>query len=173
MLKEVLPAAARVAVLFNPLNLAELQYAAALKAEAPKLGLSPQLVEVESEAAFSQAFKTIEVARPDALYVIQAVFALTHRARIMEFANGRKLPVVSGLDDFVEAGGLMSYHPNRSEVFLVAATHAAKILEGAKPADLPVHQASVFEMVINMKAAKALGIKIPPAILVRADRVIE
>lgn len=173
MLKETLPAAARVAVLLNPLNAAELQHAATLKAEAPGLGLSLHLVEVESEVAFPQAFKSIEVARPDALYVAQGVFATTHRARIMKFATDRKLPVVAGTVEFVEAGGLFSYGSSTADSFRRAATYVDKILKGAKPADLPVEQASVFELVINMKAAKALGIKIPPTVLTRADRVIE
>jgi putative ABC transport system substrate-binding protein len=149
------------------------QFAAVLKAQAPRLGLSLQLVEVESEAAFSQAFKSIEVARPHALYVMPSIFLFTYLARIMEFANGRKLPVVGISTEFVEAGALMSYHPNFSELLRLAATQAAKILEGAKPADLPVQQASVFELVINMKTAKGLGIKIPQSMLLRADRVIE
>lgn len=173
MLKETLPAAARVAVLFNPLNPAELQQAAALKAEAPRLGLSLQQIEVGNEVAFPQAFKSIELAKPDALYVAQGAFALAHAPRIMEFANGRKVPVVGGTPEFVEAGALMTYVGNLGEYWRVAAAQAAKILDGAKPADLPVQLASAFEMVINLKAAKALGIKIPPAILMRADRVIE
>ena len=173
LLKEMLPGTVRVAVLLNPLNPVELQYAATLKAEAPGLGLSLQLLEIESEAGLSNALKSIEVARPDVLYIMQSVFALTHRARIMEFANRTKLPVVSGGGDFPEGGGLMSYHSNANETFRLAATQVAKILEGAKPADLPVEQASVFELVVNLKTAKTLGITIPQSILLRADRVIE
>lgn len=173
MLKEILPTATRVVLLLNPLNPAELQQAAALKAEAPRLGLSLQQIEVEKDAAFPQAFKSIELAKPDALYVAQGAFATTHAPRIMEFANGRKVPVVGGTPELVEAGALMTYVGNLGEYWRVAAAQAAKILDGAKPADLPVQLASTFEMVINLKAAKALGIKIPPPILLRADRVIE
>ena len=173
LLKEMLPATARVAVLLNPLNPVELQYAATLKAEAPGLGLSLQLLEVESEATLSKALKSIEIARPDALYIMQSVFALTHRARIMEFANLTKLPVISGGADFPEAGGLMSYHSNANETFRLAATQVAKILEGAKPGDLAVEQAATFELVVNLKTARQLGITIPKSILLGADRVIE
>lgn len=135
--------------------------------------MSLQLFGVESAAAFSQAFKSIEVARPDALYVVQSVSLFTYLAQIMEFAHARKLPVVGMSTEFVEAGALMSYHAKQSELIRLAATQVAKILEGARPTDLPVQQASVFELVINRKTAKALGIKIPQSLLVSADRVIE
>lgn len=173
MLKEILPGATRVALLLNTLNQADLQHAAALRAEAPRLGLSLQQVGVETEADFSHAFKSIEAARPDALYVTQSAFSAIHRVRIMEFANGRKLPVVGGTTEVVEAGALMTYGGDIGEYYRVAAAQAVRILEGAKAAEIPVQQASAFHMVLNVKAAKALGIKIPPGVLARADRVIE
>jgi putative ABC transport system substrate-binding protein len=173
MLKEMLPGARRVVFLFNPLNPGEIGHLAALKADAPKLGLSLQQVGVEKEAGFPQAFKSIELAKPDALYVAQGTFTLMHVARIMEFANARKLPVVGGTPQYVEAGALMTYGSSIEEPLRIAAAQTAKILKGAKPADLPVEQVTVYELVINMKAAKAIRITIPQSVLVRADRVIE
>lgn len=173
MLKEILPAATRVAILFNPLSQSELQFVAVLQAEAPKLGLSLQRVAVEKEAAFAQAFKSIELAKPDALYVAQSPFAMTHAARIMEFANDRTLPVIGGTTEHVALGALLTYWSNPTEYFRDAAALVAKILEGARPADLPVQQVRSFEMVVNLKAAKALGLTLPQSILLSADRVIE
>ena len=173
LLKELLPTATRIALLLNPLNPAELQHAVAMQNEAQRLGLSLQRVEVGGEAAFAQAFKSLELAKPDALLVAAGVFAMTHVARIMEFANVRNLPVVAGIPTFIEAGALMTYMPSVAELWRIAAAQVARVLEGAKPADLPVQQASSFEMAINLKTAKALGIKIPQSILLSADRVIE
>lgn len=173
MLKEVLPAAIRVAVLYNPLNAAELQFVTVLKDDATKLGLNLRGVEVASEAAFPQAFKSLETERPDALYVIDGAFMFMHRARIVEFANSRRLPAMFALSEFVDAGGLMSYSTSLVEQFRVAATYVARILKGAKPAELPVQQGSVFELVVNLKTAKTLGVKVPESIMLRADRVIE
>lgn len=173
MLKEILPAISRVAVLYNPLNAAELQFVTLLKNDAAQLGLILRAVEVASEAAFSQAFTSLDTERPDALYVIEGAFSFMHRARIVEFANSRRLPAVFGLSEFVDAGGLMSYSTSLIEQFRVAATYVARILKGARPAELPVEQASVFELVVNLKTARALGITVPQSILLRSDRVIE
>jgi putative ABC transport system substrate-binding protein len=111
--------------------------------------------------------------RPDVLYVVESPFTYAHRARIAEFANSARLPAVYGLSEFTEAGGLMSYSFIYIEQFRAAATFIDKILKGTKPADLPVEQPTRFELMLNQKTAKALGVKFPPAILVRADRVIE
>ena len=173
MLKEMLPATARVVLLLNPLNPGVLKHAAILQAEAPRLGISLQQVEVETEAGFPQAFRSIDLAKPDALYVAQGVFEMTYVARIMEFANARKLPVVGGTFNFADAGALMTYAGDYAEMWSVPAAQVAKILQGAKPAELPVEQATSFALVVNLKAAKALGIKIPQSVLIRAGRVIE
>jgi len=108
-----------------------------------------------------------------ALFVVQGNLGQANAPRIMEFANGRKLPVVSGTREHVELGGLMTYWSNTNEYFRDAADQVAKILNGAKPADLPVQQVRTFELLINLKAAKALGITVPQSLLLRADRVIE
>ena len=173
LLKEAFPSVSRVAVLHNPLNVAEALLLSALKVAGATLALNLRVVEVKSPEEFALAFKTLEIERPDALYVIEGPLAPSYLERIVEFANGRRLIAVYGSSGFVEAGGLMSYAINWTEHYRAAATHVDKILKGAKPADLPVEQPTRFELVLNLKTAKALGVKFPPSILLRADRVIE
>ena len=172
-LKEVLPDATRVAVLHNPLNAGEMSILAALNDASSNLGLSLRVIEAKSEQDLPPAFKTLESERPDALCVIESAFSFLHRARIVEFANRIQLPSLYGLSEFVEAGGLMSYSISMIEQYRAAATYVSRILKGAKPADLPVEQPATFELVINLKTAKTLGLKFPQSLLLRADRVIE
>jgi len=173
LLKEVFPSASQLAMLHNPLNPIEVTMLATLKEASKTLGIVLRVVEVKSAQEFASAFKTLESERPDALYVIESPFNYVHRARIVEFANGLRLPVVYGSQEFAEAGGLMAYFANQIDQFRAAATYIDKILKGAKPADLPVEQPTRFELVLNQKTAKTLGVKFPPTILLRADRVIE
>jgi putative ABC transport system substrate-binding protein len=100
-------------------------------------------------------------------------FTVAHRRRIVEAAARHRLPAIYGLQDFADAGGLISYHADFFELFRRAAVLVDKILKGARPADLPVEQPTTFELVVNLKTAKALGLTIPPSVLLRADRVIE
>jgi len=123
----------------------------------------------ELEAAFTELLDQ----RPEALLVTTEAFTRQHLARILDFANRNKIPAMFEDSSYVEAGGLMSYGPNYEEVFRTAAVFVAKILKGAKPADLPIEQPTKFQLVINLKAAKALAIEIPPTLLTMADRVIE
>ena len=173
LLKEVFPSASRVAVLHNPLNAPSVPMVATLMEASKTLGLALRIVEAKSEQELGLVFKVLESERPDVLYVIESPFSFGHRARIVEFANGVRLPAVYGLQEFTEAGGLMSYSFSFIEQFRAAATFIDKILKGAKPSELPVQQPTRFELVLNLKTAKALGVKFPPAILLRADRVIE
>jgi putative ABC transport system substrate-binding protein len=173
ILKEVLPTATRVAVVHNPLNAAELPIVAALREASKKLGVALRVIELKSDRDFDAAFRMLDSERSDALYVVESSFTFLHRARIVEFASSRRLPDVYGLADFADAGGLMSYSFNLIEQFRAAATYVDKILKGAKPADLPVEQPMRFELVLNLRTAKALGIAFSPTILLRADRVIE
>jgi putative ABC transport system substrate-binding protein len=110
--------------------------------------------------------------RPDALVVLQDSLTFTHRKRIVDLTTKKRLPAVYGLTESAEAGGLMSYGPNRADQYRRAATYVDKILKGAKPADLPVEQPTKFEFVINLKTAKQIGLAIPASVLARADRVI-
>jgi putative ABC transport system substrate-binding protein len=123
----------------------------------------------ELEAAFAELLKQ----RPDALLVTTEAFTRKYQARILDFANGNKIPAMFEDSSFVEAGGLMSYGPDYQEVFRTAAVLAAKILKGAKPADLPIEQPTTFELVLNLKTAKAIGREVPPNLLALANRVIE
>jgi putative ABC transport system substrate-binding protein len=123
----------------------------------------------ELEAAFAELLNQ----RPDALLVTTEAFTRQHLGRILDFANRNKIPAMFEDSSFVEAGGLMSYGPSYEEVFRTAAVFVNKILKGAKPGDLPIEQPTKFELVINLKTAKALGVEIPPQLLARADKVIE
>ena len=173
ILKEVFPSASRVAVLHNPLNAAEVPMLTTIKEACKALGLELRVVGANSEQELGLAFKTLEMERPDVLYVIESPLTLANRARIVEFANRVRLPSMYGFHEFADAGGLMSYSYSLLEHFRAAAGYIDKILKGAKPADLPVQQPTRFELVLNQKTAKTMGVKFPAAILLRADRVIE
>jgi putative ABC transport system substrate-binding protein len=123
----------------------------------------------ELEAAFAELLNQ----RPDALLVTTEAFTRQHLGRILDFANRNKIPAMFEDSSFVEAGGLMSYGPDYQEVFRTAAVFVGKILKGARPADLPIEQPTKFELVINLRTAKALAIEIPPNLLAMADRVID
>jgi len=173
LVKEVFPSASRVAVLYNPLNAPSEPMLAMLKEASKTLGLVLRVIEAKSEQELASAFKTLESGRPDVLYVLESPFTFSHRMRIVEFTNSQHLPAVYGLTEFAEVGGLLTYSFNLLEHYRGAAAFIDKILKGAKPSELPVEQPTRFELVLNLKTAKALGVKFPPAILVRADRVIE
>jgi putative tryptophan/tyrosine transport system substrate-binding protein len=119
------------------------------------------------------AFADLLAQRPDALLVTTEAFTRKYQARILDFANGNKIPTMFEDDSFVEAGGLMSYGPDYQEVFRTAAVFVSKIFKGAKPADLPIEQPTAFELVLNLKTAKTIGREIPPNLLALANRVIE
>ena len=119
------------------------------------------------------AFADLLAQRPDALLVTTEAFTRKYQARILDFANGNKIPAMFEDDSFVEAGGLMSYGPDYQEVFRTAAVFVSKIFKGAKPADLPIEQPTAFELVLNLKTAKAIGREIPPNLLALANRVVE
>jgi putative ABC transport system substrate-binding protein len=140
---------------------------------APAVGMTVQSVEVRDARELDAAFATIVREHPDALLILVDPFTRSQRSRIVEFAATQRIPAMYETSDFVDAGGLISYGPNLPAQYRRAATYVDKILKGAKPADLPIEQPTQFELAVNMKAAKALGIKIPDSILVRADKVIE
>jgi putative ABC transport system substrate-binding protein len=121
---------------------------------------------------FERALKSASAKQTGALVVLQSPITATHRKTIVEFATQSRLPTMFGEGAHVEAGGLMSYAPSYNDLFRRAATYVDKVLKGAKPADLPVEQPTKFEFIINLKAARQIGLTIPPNILARADRVI-
>jgi len=174
LLREIVPKATRIAVLINPANpFTALPYKEA-RAAAKALGITLQPAEVRVAEDFDRVFAAIRKAHPDALLVIaDRPFLFSHRARIVSFAAQQRLPAMYPFREFVEEGGLVVYGPNIVEMFRRAATYVDKILKGAKPADLPVEQPMRFELVINMRTAKALGLTIPRSVLSMVDEVIQ
>ncbi len=172
LLKEVVPGMTRVAVLWNPANPANASAWKETQAAARALGLLLHSQAVRGPQDLAGAFALMAKARPDALLVLGDSLINMHRQQIVEFATQKHLPSVVGSREWVVAGGLMSYGPDISDNFRRAATYVDKILKGTKPADLPVEQPMKFEFIINLKAAKQIGVTIPPNVLVRADKVI-
>jgi putative ABC transport system substrate-binding protein len=170
-LKEAVPSLTRVAVLWNP-DHPDGEYRSALAA-GRRLGVDIQSLEVRQLADFDGAFDAATRARAEALMVVSSRFMNLNQARILDFAQRRRLPLVSGWGPWVRAGGLMSYGPDLDTLARRAATYVDKILKGASAGDLPVEQPSKFELVINRKTAKALGLTISPSLLTRADQIVE
>ena len=176
LLKQAVPGVSRVAVLWQPGALGERTEKDMLKGAevaARALGVRLQFVEARGPADFDRAFSDMTRARAGALTVLPSPMFLSERRRLVDLAAKNRLPAVYPWREFVDAGGLMSYGPNLADLFRRAATYVDKILKGAKPGDLPVEQPTKFELVINLKTAKALGLTIPPSVLARADEVIE
>ena len=146
---------------------------ATIAAAARVLGLRLHHVDVNSAGDYARAFAAAKRDHADAVLLVESPRAVANRAIIAELGLKHRLPVVSQFSRIVDAGGLMSYGPDLTDLFRQAATYVDKILKGAKPADLPVEQPTKFELVINLKTAKTLGLVIPPSLLLRADRVIE
>ena len=173
LLRETFPEASRaVAVLWNPAYAGMRARFEEAKVAAPKLGLTARSVEVRDTRELDVAFEAIVREHPEAL-VLSDPFTFSQRARIVEFAAEHRLPAIYESSDFVDAGGLMSFGPNISNLYRGAAVYVDKILKGAKPGDLPIEQPTKFELVLNMKTAKALGISFPSTVLLRADKLIE
>ena len=172
LLKEAIPHASRLAALWNP-NLpgnAIVMKDAQVAAQA--LGMALQGVEVRDLPELESALSTIVSARAEVLIVTAAPLFFSHRARLVEFTAKNRIPTMFFTREFVDTGGLMAYGPSLREQYRHAATYVDKILKGAKPADLPVQQPTTFELVINLKTAQALGLTLPPTLLVQADEVI-
>jgi ABC-type uncharacterized transport system substrate-binding protein len=145
----------------------------AAEVAARALGVRLQFAEARSPADFDRAFSDMTRARAGALTVLPSVMFFIERRRLVDLAAKNRLPAVYPWREFVDAGGLMAYGPNIADMYRGAATYVDKILKGAKPGDLPIEQPTKFELVINLKTAKALGLTIPPSLLGRADQVIE
>jgi putative ABC transport system substrate-binding protein len=173
LLARVVPGISRVAILRYPDNPALAPQVKSAEATARPLGLQLQIVDVRAVKDFDAAFAAMREARTGGVLVLADALFLSERVRIAELAAKHRLPTAFGRAENVEAGGLMSYGSSVTEQFRRGAVYVDKILKGAKPADLPVEQASTFEFVVNLKTAKALGIQFPQQLLVRADRVIE
>ena len=172
VLKEAVPKLSKLGVIWNPDNQASAMTFREIQVPAGNaLRLALVSLEVRGPGDLDHVFTTIASERPDALWFHLVAFPF--RARLLEFAAKNRLPTIAQSSSWPEAGGLMSYGPDHADLYRRAAAQVAKILKGAKPADLPVEQPTKFELVINLKTAKALGLTIPPALLQRADQVIE
>jgi ABC-type uncharacterized transport system substrate-binding protein len=172
LLREAVPSVSRVAVLWNPTIPWHRTMLKEVEAAAPSLRFHPTAVAVRSRDDFGNAFAAIASARVDALFVSETMTP-TARRYLVDFAAKNHLPTMFMNRDYVASGGLMSYGPHLPDGFRYAARYVDKILKGARPGDLPVEQPTKFELVINRKTAKALGLTIPPSVLARADEVIE
>jgi putative tryptophan/tyrosine transport system substrate-binding protein len=172
LLREIVPSLGRLAILANIDNPVAQLDMRQVETSAGKFGLSVATLEIRRSQDIEPAFDTLK-GRADALYVATDPLVLTNRVRINTLALGVRLPTVYGSREYIEAGGLMSYGPNYSDLFRRAADFVDKILRGAKPTNLPVEQPTKFDLVINLTTAKALGIEMPPTLLARADEVIE
>jgi ABC-type uncharacterized transport system substrate-binding protein len=170
--KELLPRLSRVAVLVHPAYDGGVQVKASETA-ARSLGVRLQALKVERPDDLVTAFADVQKSRAEALIVSSSPLFYVHRTRLVEFAAKHRLPAIYHQSEFAVGGGLMSYGPDFRDLVRRSATYVDKILRGAKPGDLPVQQPTKFELVINLKAAKAVGLTIPPSLLLRADEVIQ
>ena len=174
LLRELLPAATRLAVLVNPANAAVTEMRLkGVEAAARAMGLQIQVFDAGSSREIAVAFANIARDRPDALFILDDPLFSLRRVQLVNLASRHAIPATYGSRESAEAGGLMSYGANVSDAWRQAGAYAGRILKGAKPADLPVVQASKFELVINAETARMLGLAVPPSLLVIADEVIE
>jgi putative ABC transport system substrate-binding protein len=173
ILKEALPGMTRVGVLFTSIAPSYGPTVQALESAGKTLGLQLVITPARAVEDFEEAFSTMSREQVAGFVAVATPPTLSHRERLAELAQKHRLPSMFGTRENVEAGGLMSYAPDLRYMTRLAATYIDKILKGAKPADLPVEQASKYQLVINLKTAKALGLEVPPLLLARADEVIE
>jgi putative ABC transport system substrate-binding protein len=174
LLRELVPGAVRVAVLVNPTNAANTENTVRkVEAAARAIGLQVQVLNASTSLEIDAAFATFVRERPDALFVGPDAFFNSRRMQLAHLATRHAVPATYAQRDYAEAGGLMSYGSNIADAFRQVGVYVGRILKGAKPADLPVVQASKFELVINNQTARILGLAVPPTLLATADEVIE
>jgi putative ABC transport system substrate-binding protein len=172
LLKDAIPRATRVAILWNPDTPFHKKAVQDLKAAAPAMSIELKFFAMSDPDDLPPAFSAAKRARAQAVYVIESAFFGSYRDQLASLATKASLPTMNGERRIVEAGALMSYGANFADMYRRAAGYVDKILKGAKPGDLPIEQPTKFELVVNLKTAKALGITIPESILLRADEVI-
>jgi putative tryptophan/tyrosine transport system substrate-binding protein len=172
LLKEVIPRISRIGVVINPMNPVYGPVLRASEAPARALGVQLDVVGVQSAADFERALRAAIKRRVGGLVVLRDAVLVANQPRLLTLAETARLPAMYGVREFVDSGGLMSYGPSLAEMYRRAGHLVDKVLRGIRPADLPVEQATKFELVINLKAARVLGLIIPPSLLQRADEVI-
>ena len=172
LIKEVLPKASRVAIFWNKSNTGMAIEAKATQDAAVPMGISLQDRGVKDAAEMELVFEALSKERPDAFLALMDITLVAHRKKILEFLAKHRVPAIFESKDWVEAGGLISYGPEESDIVRRAAAQLDKVLKGAKPADIPVEQPTKFELIINLKSAEQIGLTVPPQVLARADRVI-
>jgi putative ABC transport system substrate-binding protein len=173
LLREIVPSVSRIAVFFNSVNPFHVASMRQAHAAGNILGIKVQQHDIRKSEDLDGAFSAIRKERPDALLILADRVFLHNRQRMMDFTKEQRLPNVNAYKELVEAGGLISYGPSYEDMHKRAAIYVNKILKGAKPGNLPIEQPTKFTLVVNLKAAKALGISMPPTVLSRADEVIE
>ena len=173
LLKDMVPRLSRVAVIWNPQSRTSTLAWKEIQLPARALGVQLHSLEARSPNDFAKAFEDATRARAGALAIMPGPLFVTNLKRLADLAAKSRLPSIAHLREFPDLGGLMAYGPDRSALFRRAATYVDKILKGAKPADLPVEQPTKFELVINLKTAKALGLSIPHSVFIRVDQVIQ
>jgi putative ABC transport system substrate-binding protein len=164
LMKEMLPTASRVTLLTNPIHPGEQLEVAESQRVAAALGISLQYLQVRTRGEFDAAFRAMSDSQTEGIVAVPDNLIMLERARLAEFAKDRRIPVISGWSEFAQSGGLMTYGPNSSKFFR---------RPGGKPSEIPIEQPTTFELVINLKTAKSIGLVIPPTLLARADEVIE
>ena len=172
ILKDAVPRAARVAVLWNPNHPFHAKVVEGIKAAAPSLAIQPIFVSAQTPDQLPLALAAAKRGRAQALSVIEDPFFYLHRAAISQLAAKEGLPAIYGAKEYAVSGGLISYGPNYDDLWRRAASYVDRILKGAKPSDLPIEQPTTFDLVINLKTAERLGLKIPASMLVQATEVI-
>jgi putative tryptophan/tyrosine transport system substrate-binding protein len=173
VLHELIPRARSIAFLTNPTNAISTEYVTGAQEAARSVGVEIHVVSASTEAEIDKAFASLSELRADALVVAPDAFFIGRNDRIVALAANHATPTIYPFREFAVAGGLMSYGANLPDLFRQAGIYAGRILKGSRPADLPVTQPTTFELLINLKTAKALGITVPPSLLARADEVIE
>jgi putative ABC transport system substrate-binding protein len=173
LLKEVLPALTRLAVLWSAANASVVQKLKQIQAAAPQLGVQLHTFELRVPDDLDKGFESAVQVGAQAIMTTEDAIQITYRDRVVELGRRHKMPVASEFGEFAQAGTLMSFGPSILDQFRNAASYVDKLFKGARPGDLPVEQATRFELVINLKTAKALGLTIPQTLLLRADQVIE
>jgi putative ABC transport system substrate-binding protein len=173
LMKEILPAATQVTLLTNPIHPGERLEVAESQRVAAALGMSLEYLQVRTPVEFDAAFRAMSDNKTEGIVAISDNLIMLERTRLAEFAKDKRIPVISGWSEFAQSGGLLTYGPNSRKFFRGLAVYIRKIVAGAMPSEIPIEQPTTFELVINLKTAKAIGLTIPPTLLGRADTVIE